>query len=185
MLSDDEIAALTPAERADLIRRLSVTERAGLASPGQRPPAAFLSLLSLAAVGLVGWLILLNLTLPRTYVVNRWDSVWTGFDLALLAAIVATAWAAWRRRQLLIAFSIVCATLVLCDAWFDVMTAAPGRDEGLSVASALLVELPFAAMLILVARNLLRLTYRRMRHLSGASGRDLPLYEVPLLGIER
>jgi hypothetical protein len=185
MLSDDEIAALTPGERADLIRRLSVSERAGLASPGQRPRTAFLSLLSLAAVVLVGWLILLTLTLPRMYVVSRWDSVWTGFDLALLAAIVATAWAAWRRRQLLIAFSIVCATLVVCDAWFDVMTAAPGRDEGLSVASALLVELPFAAMLILVARNLLRLTYRRMRQLSGASGPDLRLYEVPLLGIER
>jgi hypothetical protein len=185
MLSDDEIAALSPADRADLIRRLSVGERAEPVSPGSRPPMAFLSLLSLAAVVLVGWLVVLGLTLPRTYVVSRWDSVWTGFDLFLLAAIVATAWAAWLRRQLLIAFSIVCATLVVCDAWFDVMTAAPGRDQRLSVASALLVELPFAALLILVARNLLRLTYRRMRDLSGVSGPDQRLYEVPLLGLEQ
>ncbi len=185
MLSDDEITLLTPTERAEMIRRLVVADRVGLASAAQHPRKAFLSLLAVAAVVLAGWLILLAATLPRTYVVDRWDSVWTGFDAALLAAIVATTWAAWQRRQfLLIAFAIICATLVVCDAWFDVMTAAPGRDQALSIASALLVELPFAAVLIYVARSLLRLINHRMRYLAGASGPDPRLYEVRFFGLD-
>ena len=46
---------------------------------------------------------------------------WVGFDLALLVAFAATGWAAWRRRQVLIICLVVLATLLCCDAWFDVV----------------------------------------------------------------
>ncbi|HEY5183886.1 MAG TPA: hypothetical protein VIM19_03035 [Actinomycetes bacterium] len=185
MLSDQEIASLTPAERADLVRRLQANDRAiGAESAGQRLRTLFLSLVAVACVVLVPWIVLLAVTLPKSYVVHRWTPVWTGFDVALLATLAATAWAAWRRRQLLVVFAVVGATLLACDAWFDVMTASTWSDEWVSVSSALLVELPFAAVLLLVARRLLRLTLQRVHGLSGTVGTLPPLYRIPLLGID-
>ena len=61
------------------------------------------------------------------------------------------------------------ATLLARDAWFDVMTASAPSDEWvISVAWALLVELPFAVVLPLAAQRLLRLTLQRVRDRTGA-----------------
>ncbi len=43
---------------------------------------------------------------------------------------------------------------MLTDSWFDVCTAAPGRDVALAVAEAVLVELPLAAAALWLARRL-------------------------------
>jgi hypothetical protein len=41
--------------------------------------------------------------------------------------------------------------LLVCDAWFDVMTASGGTDTAASVISAAVVELPLAAGLAYLA----------------------------------
>jgi hypothetical protein len=49
--------------------------------------------------------------------------------------------------------------LLICDAWFDVMTAGP-HDLWVSALTATLVELPLAVILIITALRILRLSRR-------------------------
>ena len=73
-----------------------------------------------------------------------------GLDVAEIAMLIATAWAAWRQRALVILFSIVLATLLIVDAWFDVTTARRG-DFLQSVLLAAFAEIPLAALLFSIA----------------------------------
>ena len=98
---------------------------------------------------LAAWIGVLAVTLPRFYHTGSWRGAWVGFDVALLAAFAATGWAAWRRRQLLIISLVVLATLLLCDAWFDVVLDVRTAGFFASLLSALLVELPLAMLAIL------------------------------------
>ena len=72
--------------------------------------------------------------------------MWVGLDIAELAGFAATAWAAWNQRQIVTFFMIITGTLLVCDAWFDVMTAAGTGDVFQSVVYAA-IELPLAAVL--------------------------------------
>ena len=87
----------------------------------------------------------------------NWDVTWVGFDVLLLAMMVATAVLGYLRRQLLVVTAFATGILLICDAWFDVMTAH-GDDRTWSVVTALAVELPFAAVLIAGSLQVLRLS---------------------------
>ena len=134
------------------------------------------------AVGLAAWIGVLAVTLPWRYRAGGWSAAWVGFDGVLFFAFAATAWAAWRRRQILILCLIVVATLLCCDAWFDTTLdwGTPGFTASLTLA--LLVELPLAVLAVVGARRLLRLTFSRLDALSGDSGPVPPLWKVPLFG---
>ncbi len=136
------------------------------------------------AVALAGWIGVLAVTLPWRYRAGGWSAAWVGFDLALLVMFAATAWAAWRRRQVLILCLVVLATLLCCDAWFDATLdwGTPGFMASLLLA--LVVELPLAAVAMIGARRLLRLTLARMADLEGNRGPLPPLWKVPLFGEE-
>ena len=41
---------------------------------------------------LVGWIIVLLLTLHRNFTATHWRLAWVGFDIVLLAAFAATGW---------------------------------------------------------------------------------------------
>ncbi|HEV3212023.1 MAG TPA: hypothetical protein VGZ03_01365 [Acidimicrobiales bacterium] len=112
-------------------------------------------LLAACCLGLVPWTIGLALRLPRSYLVGNWPLAWAGFDVILLGCLGATAWALWRRRLVAIPASLITAALLLCDAWFDVVTAHGGRCLLLSVATALGAEIPMATLLGLIAIRLL------------------------------
>ena len=111
----------------------------------------FMSTLCLGAVLETLWTIYLGLRLPRHYVANHWDLTWVGLDAAQVTFLLLSAWAAWRRRAILIQFANACATLLLVDAWFDVTTS---RYSDLHQSMlALAVELPSAVVLLLVSRR--------------------------------
>jgi len=116
-----------------------------------------LETLIFACVVLGGWIIVLGLTLPRRYVAAHWNLAWIGFDLALLTGLASTAWAAWRRRAVVVLFATATATLMFADAWFDVTTAR-SRDLWVSVLQAVFVEVPFAIFLIYVVVTVLNFT---------------------------
>jgi hypothetical protein len=134
------------------------------------------------AVALVGWIIWLAVTLPWRYRAGGWSAAWVGFDGVLFVAFAATAWAAWRRRQVLILCLVVVAVLLCCDAWFDTTLdwGTPGFVQSLTLALA--VEVPLAILALNGARRLLRLTFRRLDTLQGDSGPVPPFWKVPLFG---
>jgi ABC-type microcin C transport system duplicated ATPase subunit YejF len=89
--------------------------------------------------------------------------------------MAATAALGLLRRQLLILTAFTTGILLVCDAWFDVMTAAP-PDRWLSVLTAVLGELPLAVILITGALRILRSTATRLYVLDAG----MPLWRIPL-----
>lgn len=177
VLTDAQIAALTPQERRELITRLE-QPLSDLIDPEflARVRRTRLSLMAGGSAVMVPWLGYLSATLPEDYVAHNWPLTWVGFDLLLMGFMVATAVLGYLRRQLLVPAAFTTGVLLICDAWFDLMTAGP-RDVWLSVATALLIEVPVAAFMIFSAQRLIRLTMMRLWLLDpGMRLWDLPLF---------
>jgi hypothetical protein len=200
----DELRRMSPDERAELACALAALEAPPDADaaisrgqPGQPGPFAesdlpgnprtrAFALIAVIGCGLVlaAWIGVLAVTLPRYYRSGGWRGAWVGFDLGLLITFAITAWAGWRHRQLVIVCLVVLATLLCCDAWFDVTLDLRTNDFLVSVLMALCVELPLAALAVIGARRLMRLNIRTVGRLAGRSGRVTPLWKVPLYGME-
>ena len=175
---------MSPQERARLARALAALDGPAMVpSPaGQRRRRLFIGATVGCSVILAAWIGVLAVTLPPHFRAGGWRGAWVGFDIGLLAVFLATAWAAWRRRQVLIGCLVVLATLLCCDAWFDTALDWGTRGFLISLLSALVVELPLAAVALMAARRLLRLTLRRIELLEGASGPVPAFWQVPLFG---
>ena len=100
-----------------------------------------------AAVALIPWTIYLGFTLPEDYTAQHWQATWVGFDILLLAFMTATAVLGFLRHHLLTLFAFSTGVLLVCDAWFDMLTAKRG-DFAVSLLTATLGELPLAVLLI-------------------------------------
>jgi RNA polymerase sigma-70 factor (ECF subfamily) len=173
---------MTPDERRQLARTLAAIDRRHpLIDPRLRRRRRFgLIFMTVCCVALAAWIAILVLTLPGRYTSHDWPAVWVGLDLAELAAFAATAWAAWHQRQILIFLMVVTGTLLACDAWFDLALAYGSRGFTMSLVSALVVELPLAALLLASARRLVRVTIQTMMQLSGIAGPVPALWRIPL-----
>jgi hypothetical protein len=88
-------------------------------------------------------MIYLAFTLPENYVAHNWPATWIGFDCVLIAFMIATAVLGWLRRELVILPGFTTGVLLICDAWFDIMTAGPGQ-LWMSVVTAVLLNVPAA-----------------------------------------
>jgi hypothetical protein len=177
IVSDESIAALSPAQRRDLIRRLEMPLAELLPTRDfERVRRMRLVLMIGATISLIPWIAYLAITLPEKYVAHNWTVTWVGFDILLVTFMAATAVLGFLRRQLLILAAFTTGVLLVCDAWFDVMTAAPA-DRWVSVLTAVLGELPLSALLITGALHILRLTVTRLWLL----GPHTHLWQVPLL----
>ena len=184
MIDEDDLRRMTPEERACLARAL-VSLNAEDVTPtpiSQRRRRILIAACLLGVLVLAVWIGVLEVKLPRDYRAGGWQAAWVGFDIGLLLVFAATAWAAWRRRQMLIACLMVLATLLCCDAWFDTTLDWGTRGFTVSLLSALLIELPLAVVALIGARRLIRLTAGRLELLSGVPGPVPPFWRVPLFG---
>src|SRR5271168_2698975 len=135
----DALSSLTEDERRDLLRQLVSSEQhlAIKSGPSWRWDL-MLVLIIVGCIALAGWIGYLAVSLPLFYRAGSWRGAWVGFDMAELVAFAATGWAAWKRRQILIICLVVLATLLLCDAWFDVVLNSRTGGFLASLLSALL-----------------------------------------------
>jgi hypothetical protein len=183
VLTDEELRALSPAEVEDLARRLS-----GLLAPAVVLPAIrrrrhrFIMIVTTACVLLIPWTVFLAVTLPRRYVAGHWSLTWVGFDVGLGVSLAVTAILAWHARQALIPACFITATLLACDAWFDITTSSTLRDTVFSVLSATFVELPLACLLGVVGARLVRFVVLRAQSLTQPEG-PISLCRTPVFGI--
>jgi len=110
-------------------------------------------LLALGAIVLIPWTLVLAYRLPARHTSHHWDLAWVGFDLALAAALAVTGLTIARRSAWAPSAAAVAATLLLCDAWFDIVLAS-GREEQFEAGlEAVLVEVPLAIFLVVLARH--------------------------------
>jgi hypothetical protein len=176
ILTDDQIATLTPGQRRDLITRLEQPLN-DVINPLllNRIRRARLGLMIAGSFAMVPWLVYLSMTLPENYVAHNWTATWVGFDLLLMGFMLATAAFGFLRRQVLLFTAFTSGVLLICDAWFDLMTAGPD-DLWLSVSSALLVELPLGIFMIDGAQRIMRVTMKRLWLLDPG----MRLWQLPL-----
>jgi len=177
ILTDAQIAALTPEQRRDLITRLE-QPLSDVIDPLllRRIRRIRLGLMIGGSVAMIPWLVYLAFTLPENYVAHNWPATWIGFDVLLVAFMVATAVFGYLRRQVLVFAAFTSGVLLICDAWFDLMTAGPD-DLVLSLVTALGIEVPLAIFMIRGAQRIMRLTMMRLWLLDpGVRLWHLPLF---------
>jgi hypothetical protein len=175
-ISEEQIAAMSALERRELMMRLARASSTIVSMPqARRVRRRRLILNIVAALVLLPWIVYLADSLPDHYVARNWAAAWVGFDVALLAMFALTAILSLLRRQLVVLSAVGTGVLLVCDAWFDALTAAPG-DRWLSTATAVFVELPIAAVLIIGALRLMKVSAMRLRLLEPGQ----PLWKVPL-----
>ena len=186
MYDEEEVRRMTPLERQRLRLILADIDAGDVAARTRdlRRRGIILGVIIVCCIVLAAWTGLLATTLPRYYRSGGWRGAWVGFDIGLLIAFAATGWASWRRRQMLIVCLVVLATLLCCDAWFDVVLDARTSGFWLSLVSALAIELPLAAVAILGARRLIRMTNAVMLRYRGVNGPVPRLRDIPLTGVD-
>ena len=183
MFDEEQLRNMSSEDRARLLRTIAeidatspvhtspVHTSPATARPGSRRRRMVVVLvIAICCVLLAAWTAMLAATLPMQYRAGGWRGAWVGFDVALLIALGATGWAAWHGRQVLILCLTVVATLLLCDAWFDVVLDIRTRGFTMSLLTALAVEVPLAVLAVLGARRLLRLSLGRAGFGPGRRG---------------
>ena len=99
-----------------------------------------------AAAVTVPWTVYLALTLPRHYSAHHYWLGWSGFNVALVLALVATGRSLVRGTGAVYRYASIACTLLVVDAWFDVVNASTDTDRLVAIAMAAVVELPLAAV---------------------------------------
>jgi hypothetical protein len=140
-----------------------------------------LEVLWVCTIALVPWAVYLGISLPHEYSTRHWDIAWAGFDGLEILALGATAYFGWRGRQALVATALAAATLLICDAWFDIALDLGTPAIWSSLFSALFLELPLAFFLIHRVRQLLRITLMHLFPEGDEQGRPMNLIRLPLL----
>jgi hypothetical protein len=109
-------------------------------------------LFALASVLLLPWIVLLAVALPSSHEAAHWDVAWAGFDVMLAVLLFTVAITAWHRSPWLEGAATAAATLLVVDAWFDVLTSSTRTELVVALFEALVVELPLAILCLLIAR---------------------------------
>ena len=146
----------------------------------KRSRSRLLTLLVACCAGLGAWIVYLAVSMPTGYRSKTWSAAWIGFDILLLLALAGTVAAAMLGRQIVVPLAVFTATLLLCDAWFDVVLDWGTSDVWGSLASAAFLEVPLAVFLLLKARKLVLVVIRRRWRELGLPGDPPALYRVPL-----
>jgi hypothetical protein len=141
----------------------------------------FLAVVTGSFLFLIPWIGYLSSSLPTHREVDQWRLAWVGFDVMLILTLGITALCAWRRLQVFIPWAVVTATLLCCDAWFDIVLDWNTDDLTGSILTAVFAELPLAALLLYVARRMIRLTLIVAWYHAGRSGPVPPLSRLSLL----
>jgi hypothetical protein len=149
-----ELAARTPTALSRAGTALSpagtALSPAGTGLSRARPDARWLPLaLAIAALALVPSLVLVLAVEPTVQIAQHLRLAWTGLDVFELLAMAYTGRALHRRSATAVVPATVTGTLLLCDAWINVISSnAAGRFEGIALA---FVEVPIAALSFWVA----------------------------------
>jgi hypothetical protein len=109
-----------------------------------------------AGAALIPWTVYLAVTLPKRDIDTHYRGAWVGFDLLLVAAIVLTAYYAFRMDTRVQIPATATATLLIVDAWFDVMTAGRGSSIIEALLMAVCIEIPAAVLSVWLARRVNR-----------------------------
>jgi hypothetical protein len=113
------------------------------------------------SLALLPWTAYLGYTLPSRESSPHYDVAWAGFDILLLITLGSAGYFALRRSRYLSTAAMMTATLLVVDAWFDIMTS-PASQLAQAIVLALLLELPLAAVCAWLSYHTQQLAERRI-----------------------
>jgi hypothetical protein len=130
-----------------------------------RLPKWLIVLYGASAIILIPWTYNLAENLPRYHLAHDWDVAWVGFDIFMLTLLACTSVFAAKRSiwQALSATSL--ATMLVIDAWFDVLTSTPGHDQVIALGFAAFIELPMALLTYLMAHGAVSHLHKEIQNL--------------------
>jgi hypothetical protein len=117
-------------------------------------------------LGIIPWIVYLAMTLPDKQRADDYALAWVGFDCAMALVLAGLAYCAIKRKPATELLAAVAATMLVIDAWFDIVTTEPGAQLAEAVLLAVFAELPLAIICTWVAINAERVrarAYRRLR----------------------
>jgi phosphoglycerol transferase MdoB-like AlkP superfamily enzyme len=103
------------------------------------------------ALILLPWTLYLAQSLPTQQVAIHWDVSWVGLDIALLSAMITTGLFSYYQSRWIVISATMLGSLLLLDAWFDILGQRGGDDLHQAVLLALFVEIPLAIASFLLA----------------------------------
>jgi hypothetical protein len=134
---------------------------------GRLVPRWLVRLFAACALWLIPWSVFLVLSLPEHTTAHAWNLAWAGFDVGLAVALAAMVLAILRRSAWSGPLAAICGTLLVVDAWFDVVTSS-GDARLLAIAMAVLLELPLAFLCFATARHISLVVGQARRYLDAA-----------------
>lgn len=129
-----------------------------------RVPAWTAKVYVILAVVLLPWTIYLGLTLPEHHLSAHWDISWTGLDVGLVLTLIATGIFAYLRSIWVVIAAASTGSLLLVDAWFDIMSERQASDFRQALILAFVFELPLAALSYYLAGHALHHNTRKPTH---------------------
>jgi hypothetical protein len=131
-------------------------------------------LFAVVGLAMLPWTIWLSTSLKPHHETEHWDLAWSGFDAGLAVAFLLTALAAWRKSPWVGACAAATGTLLVTDAWFDVVLESHADELRNALYLALLAELPIAALCFWIAyrtERFLALIVDQLLHVAPAAQR--------------
>lgn len=111
-------------------------------------------MLTAAGLAMLPWLFVLAVSLPGRATAQHWGVAWVGLDSLEALGLTCTGLLLRRRDPRASLTAAATATLLLVDAWFDMLTSAAGTERVIAVLMAGGVELPIAGLCVLLAVRL-------------------------------
>ena len=107
--------------------------------------------LTIAALILVPSLVIVLAVVPTAQTAHHLKAAWTGLDVFEILALASTGLALHRRPAIAVIPATITGTLLLCDAWLNIIpTTGAARSEAIALA---FLELPLAALSFWVAAH--------------------------------
>ena len=122
-------------------------------------------------LGTIIWTVYLAATLPQHTHTRHYRLAWVGFDVGLALLLIVTAWLAWRGNRHVGMTATSTATVLVVDAWFDVVTS-PRADLTSAILEAVLAELPLALLCLWIALHVDRVIESRLRKVAKHTVRE-------------
>jgi hypothetical protein len=104
-------------------------------------------------IGLLPWTTWLATSLNANHVTHSWDLAWSGFDTMLALLFIGTAVAAYRRSPWVGALAAALGTVLIVDAWFDIVLESHSDERRTAILLAVFLELPTAAVCFWIAQR--------------------------------
>ncbi len=108
-------------------------------------------LFAAVGIGLLPWSVLLSASLKAHHETRHWDLAWSGFDSGLAALFILTAFAAHRRSPWIAPLAAATGTVLVVDAWFDIVLESHADEIRNAILLAVFAELPGAVVCFWVA----------------------------------